>query len=57
MSSRDAGSMSVARMMGTCKGDANLALGENSTEPSSSAISFNDESIKETLNVNKVCQQ
>ena len=37
--------------------DANLALGENSTEPSSSAISFNDESIKETLNVNKVCQR
>ena len=57
MSSRDAGSMSVARMMWTCKGDANLALGENSTEPSSSAISFNDESIKETLNVNKVCQR
>ena len=57
MRCKDAGSMSVARMMWTCRGDVNLALGEISTEPSSSTISFNDESDKETLNVNKVCQR
>ena len=47
--------------MWTCKGDANSASGENSIEPSSSAIStetsFNDDSNKETLNVNKVCHR
>ena len=41
------------------KGDLNSALGENSKEPSSSTIStetlFNEDSNKETLNVNKVC--
>ena len=45
--------MSVARMMRTCKGDVNSALEENSKEPSSSAISFDDEINKEALNVNK----
>ena len=47
--------------MWTCKGDVNSASGENSIEPSSSAIStetsFNDDSNKETLNVNKVCHR
>ena len=46
-------SVSVARMMRTCKGDVNSALEENSKEPSSSAISFDDEINKEALNVNK----
>ena len=40
-------------MMRTCKGDVNSALEENSKEPSSSAISFDDEINKEALNVNK----
>ena len=39
------------------KGDVNSALGENSKEPSPSTVSaetFNDDSNKEALNVNKV---
>ena len=43
--------------MWTCKSDINSALGENSKEPSSSAVSaeasFDAESSKEALNVNK----
>ena len=43
----------------THKGNLNSALAENSKEPSSSAISteasLNNDSNKETLNVNKVC--
>ena len=58
---KDAGSVSVTRMMWTCKGVVNSALGENTKEPSSSTIStetcFNDDSNKETLYVNKVCQR
>ena len=58
---QDAGSVSVARVMLTCMSDVNLALGENSKEPSSLAIStkvsFNNDSNKWTLHVNKVCQQ
>ena len=50
--------VSAARLMWTCKGDVNSALGKNSKEPSSSKIltkTFNDDSNKEPLNVNKVC--
>ena len=58
---KDPGSVSVARVMWTCKGVVNSALGENTKEPSSSTIStetwFNDDSNKETLYVNKVCQR
>ena len=61
MKRKDAGSVFAARVMWTCKGDVNSASGENSIEPSSSAIStetsFNDDSNKETLNVNKVCHR
>ena len=43
--------------MWTCKSDINSALEENAKEPSSSAVSaeasFDDESSKEALNVNK----
>ena len=46
-------------VMWTHKGDIKSALGENSTEPSSSTVSteapFIDDSSKETFNVNKVC--
>ena len=53
------GSASVSMVMWTHKGNLNSALGENSKEPSSSAISteayFNDDSNKETLNVSKFC--
>ena len=52
-----AASVSVARMMWTYKGDVNSALGENSKESSPSTISveasFDDDSNKEALNVNK----
>ena len=51
--------MSMA--MSTHKGDLNSVLGENLKETSSSTVSieasFNNNTIKETLNVNKVCYQ
>ena len=52
-------SASVLIVMWRHKGDLNSALWKNSNEPSSSRISteasFNDDSNKENINVNKVC--
>ena len=49
----------MSMVMWTHKGDFKSALGENSQQPSSSTISteasFNDDSNREGLNVNKVC--
>ena len=57
----DSASVSAARMMWIYKGDVNWALGENSKETFSLTIltdaSFNDDTNKGTLNVNKFCQQ
>ena len=55
---RAAASVPAASVMWTYKSDVNSALGENWIEPSSSTASaeasFDDDSNKEALNVNKV---
>ena len=50
-------SVSVAKVMWTCRCNVNSTSGENWKEPSSSTISteasFGDDSSEETLNVNR----
>ena len=55
----DFASVSFVKMMQTYNSDVNSASGENWKEPPSATMSrkasFNDDSNKETLKVNKTC--